>query len=106
MTFGERDIARFHQKVEKLKECWIWKGAKTGNGYGAFYFQRKIYPAHRFSFIMNNGELEPKKVLLHTCDIPLCVNPAHLVQGTHDENMKDMVRKGRSANQFTRKIYE
>jgi len=34
---------------------------------------------------------------MHICDNRACINPDHLVLGTHRTNMADMKRKGRAA---------
>lgn len=34
----------------------------------------------------------------HTCDNPRCINPKHLIIGTHADNMKDRSERGRTAD--------
>lgn len=80
-------------------ECWLWKGKPEANGYGRI----RISPdpsihhvkAHRFSWMLANGRDPGDKMVLHKCDVPACVNPAHLYLGDHDRNMRDKVERGR-----------
>jgi hypothetical protein len=62
---------------------------------------KKRYRAHRFAFLLLHGDIPNDLLVLHTCDNPICVNPAHLYLGTHQDNMDDKVRRGRQAKGAT-----
>lgn len=91
---------RFWTKVEKTESCWFWTAAKNQNGYGVFWPGGKPVRnvlAHRFSWQLVKGDVPDGMHVLHRCDTPDCVNPAHLFLGTHGDNMVDMAYKGRQA---------
>lgn len=69
---------RFWPKVEKAEWCWVWKGAKTRDGYGIFWFQRRLVPAHRASYLMFRGIIPDGLQIDHLCRNRACVNPDHL----------------------------
>ena len=50
---------------------------------------------HRKVYYEHTGDLP--EVVRHTCDNPRCINPAHLVGGTHLDNMRDKVERNRQA---------
>jgi hypothetical protein len=98
----DAEVERFWAKVDKRgpDDCWPWLGAKstcnkqyTPMTYGGFKQRR----AHRWAWAIANGRMPlPEHVICHRCDNPLCVNPAHLFEGTRADNQKDMQRKLRS----------
>lgn len=88
---------RFWEKVEKTAECWLWIGAVGSTGYGHIRADGKARTASRVAYELVHGAIPVGAFVLHRCDNPLCVNPAHLYAGTHSQNMADKVARGRAA---------
>lgn len=91
-------LARFSEKyVVHESGCWLWTAAKSGTGYGKFRVGKRSFDAHVISWrIANGGEPVPVgKLVMHSCDVRGCVNPAHLSIGSTSENMRYAYRDGR-----------
>lgn len=92
---------RFHARVDRSGDgCWLWLGARDPRGYGRISVGGrggKMEGAHRVAYALAYGPIPDGAHVLHSCDNPPCVNPAHLSAGTHHENMRDMAVRCRSA---------
>lgn len=82
---------RFWDKVTKTDGCWEWKAA-TRSGYGVIKVGGRSVSAHRLSWYLEHGEW-PKKLVCHRCDNKLCVRPDHLYDGSHSDNLQDVIDK-------------
>ena len=87
-------MQRFWEKVRKTENCWLWQGSVTSDGYGRFHMSGKTHSAHRIAYMLRNGMIEDDLHVLHKCDNPPCVNPAHLYLGDHYQNMQDKKMRG------------
>jgi len=80
---------------EPMSGCWIWIGSTNAYGYGDIRYKQKPYKAHRASWMIHKGDIPNGMIVCHKCDVPACVNPNHLFLGTHMDNTKDKIAKGR-----------
>jgi hypothetical protein len=94
----EMVIRAFWAKVDKTSSprgCWLWTASRNQKGYARFNCHGKQHRAHRLAWELTRGSMPAGKELAHTCDVRHCVNPEHLYVATHQENVADMVMKGR-----------
>lgn len=75
--------------------CWLWTGSLNSWGYGRLGQQRTERQAHRLSFLTFKGQIPSDLLILHSCDMPCCVNPDHLRLGTPSENVQDALGRKR-----------
>jgi len=77
--------------------CWLWLGPEQAQGYGILHIEGRKRLAHRVSYALVHGPFFEWLNILHRCDNPPCVNPAHLFLGTQADNVADRDQKGRTA---------
>lgn len=91
-------MERFWSKVDKngANGCWNWTASCVQDGYGAFRIDGTTVRAHRFSLEIAIGRpIAEGLQALHRCkQNRKCVNPAHLYEGTKQDNVDDMGRDG------------
>lgn len=73
-------------------ECWLYQGKTTR---GVVCWQGEVQGAARLSYLTFVGPIKLNHYICHRCDVPGCINPAHLFQGTPQDNVQDAIAKGR-----------
>jgi len=86
--------------------CWEYQESKNRLGYGRFKFGgKKELLVHRVIYEHFNGKIKKGLFVCHKCDNPPCCNPKHLYAGTPQDNMNDMISRGRSNQPSGEKAY-
>lgn len=82
--------------MQSSERCVEFVGAKNRDGYGVL--SRAVNGsrlAHRAALAEALGR-PLEGIVLHSCDNPPCINPAHLREGTHADNIADAMSRGRN----------
>lgn len=91
-------LKKIKDKTIRVGECDLWQGNTSPFGYGVIRFEGKRHRLHRLVYTLTKGPIPNDMVVMHQCDIPACVNPAHLHLGTVTDNTQDMHTKGRASD--------
>lgn len=78
--------------------CLEWTGGCDPDGYGIIGVGGVSRRLPRFAWERSNGPIPPGVIIRHRCDNPPCFEAAHLVAGTHKDNVADMFERGRNAD--------
>lgn len=82
-------------------DCWLWVGPINKSSpypaarHGYITVDGDTIGVHRAMWIAVYGGIPDGLHVLHKCDVPHCIYPDHLWTGTHQQNMRDMIAKGR-----------
>ena len=95
-------VDRVLEKIVRIpfSGCWVFMGATNGFGYGIVGTGGRGAPndrAHRITYRHFCGEIPNGMFVCHRCDVPSCCNPDHLFLGNNQDNVRDMISKGRNS---------
>ena len=87
---------RFKQKIDTDGDCWLWLAGVDKDGYGKVKIGGRDLRTHRVAWeIANCRKVPDELVVMRSCDVPGCCNPAHLRVGTIAQNNQDREIKNR-----------
>lgn len=92
------DLELLESLIPNESGCLLWPGSKNKAGYGLTPYKhiRGETLVHRFFWRLLKGPIPLGLKVLHQCDVRACCNVDHLFLGTQQDNIKDMVEKGRT----------
>lgn len=72
--------------------------APNSDGYPTIKDSGKTIKIYRYLYQKQYGNLDSSVYLLHSCDNRRCIALHHLSEGSHQDNIQDMVNKNRHAS--------
>jgi DNA-binding XRE family transcriptional regulator len=87
---------RIEKHIVSKDDCWL-TDFSSANNYPETLINGKKTRISHFIYKLHKGEIPEGMCICHTCDNTKCVNPDHLFLGTHQDNVKDKVKKNRQA---------
>ena len=92
------------QFIKDSNGCFICISHRlTPNGYPQKKIRGRDISLSRLIYEQCIGPVPTGLEMRHTCDNPSCINPAHLLVGTHKDNVLDMLKRDRGGKKLREK---
>lgn len=89
-------LERLLAKSVQAGDCVEWSGCRDPRGYGRTKTKGRTALVHRLVYEETHNVILPREIeVRHSCDNPPCLLIDHLIPGTHLDNMRDMIERGR-----------
>jgi len=99
---SQEQAEKFWSQYEEAENgCLEWQGMVAQNGYGKTGIgagHGGKFLAHRVAYSEHNGGVPNDELVLHSCDNRKCGRKEHLHLGTHKDNTREMIERGRQSN--------
>lgn len=84
-------------KLNSIRDgkCIVWTGSCDADGYGKIWVNGASARTHRALWEETYGPIPDGLLVLHRCDNRPCVRLSHLYLGTHADNTRDKMTRGR-----------
>lgn len=95
MSWADRLVPleeRIARKLAIAGECRVWTGSTCGRDHRPSIHGGYV---HRIVWELAHGPIPNDLRVLHRCDNPRCLRTSHLFLGTQQDNIRDMIQKGR-----------
>lgn len=78
--------------------CWECTSHKPDSkGYPRVHDKGQQTHVYKVMYLKHNGIVPTGHIIRHTCDNRICINPAHLITGTYEDNAHDRDLRNRTA---------
>ncbi|MFC5992893.1 HNH endonuclease [Pseudonocardia hispaniensis] len=100
-------LVRVFVHTERQGECLVYTRARSTAGYGQIWAGERLEYTHRIvAEAVHGPPPTPEHEVLHSCDNPPCLDPAHIRWGLHIDNVREMHVRGRARPSGTKLTVE
>ena len=81
-------VQSLRDRCREVGQCWEWSGCLTSTKHPSVNLNGKMVLARRLMATLAGKPIAKGKRAYMRCENPLCINPDHIIEKTHQQIMK------------------